>query len=102
MVVTAGMLHVFGEDVAELPMVAISETNRWKRLLRYPKVKKMVVPVAEDVKSTKIQKFAEGIETNIDINGSILKNIFVRKGGGGASSAVTFEDGFGFSLSMEK
>lgn len=45
---------------------------------------------------------AEGIETNIDINGSILKNIFVRKGGGGASSAVTFEDGFGFSLSMEK
>nr|KAJ0224646.1 hypothetical protein LSAT_V11C100039710 [Lactuca sativa] len=86
------MLHVFGEDVAELPMVAISETNRWKRLLRYPKVKKMVVPVNPP----------EGIETNIDINGSILKNIFVRKGGGGASSAVTFEDGFGFSLSMEK
>ncbi|KAL7618973.1 hypothetical protein Lser_V15G03704 [Lactuca serriola] len=63
-VVTAGMFHVFGEDVAELPMVAISETNRWKvwycqvffncfeRLLRYPKVKKMVVPVAKDVKST--------------------------------------------------
>ncbi|KAL7618966.1 hypothetical protein Lser_V15G03709 [Lactuca serriola] len=26
--------------------------NCFERLLRYPKVKKMVVPVAEDVKST--------------------------------------------------
>nr|KAJ0225534.1 hypothetical protein LSAT_V11C100039640 [Lactuca sativa]KAJ0226326.1 hypothetical protein LSAT_V11C100039700 [Lactuca sativa]KAJ0226709.1 hypothetical protein LSAT_V11C100039660 [Lactuca sativa]KAJ0227712.1 hypothetical protein LSAT_V11C100039600 [Lactuca sativa]KAJ0227998.1 hypothetical protein LSAT_V11C100039730 [Lactuca sativa] len=29
-VVTAGMFHVFGEDVAELPLVAISETNQGK------------------------------------------------------------------------
>ncbi|KAL7617573.1 hypothetical protein Lser_V15G03705 [Lactuca serriola] len=32
-VVTAGMFHVFGEDVAELPLVAISETNQGKVLI---------------------------------------------------------------------
>ncbi|KAL7618970.1 hypothetical protein Lser_V15G03701 [Lactuca serriola] len=62
-VVTAGMFHVFGEDVAELPIIAISENNRGKvwhchvffnffeKLLPYLKVKKTVVLVAEDVKS---------------------------------------------------
>nr|KAJ0224807.1 hypothetical protein LSAT_V11C100039790 [Lactuca sativa] len=34
-VVTAGMFHVFGEDVAELPMVAISETNRGKGTVKF-------------------------------------------------------------------
>ncbi|CAI9293636.1 unnamed protein product [Lactuca saligna] len=60
-VVTTGMFHVFGENVAELPIVDTNETNQGKvlqlffncfeKLLRYLKVKNMVVLAAEDVKS---------------------------------------------------
>ncbi|KAL7592376.1 hypothetical protein Lser_V15G33372 [Lactuca serriola] len=61
-VVTNGMFRIFGVDVAKLPIVATSETNKGKgyfqlssnalrKLLAYLKVNKMVVPAAEDVES---------------------------------------------------
>ncbi|KAK1411800.1 hypothetical protein QVD17_32573 [Tagetes erecta] len=71
-VVTAGTLRVFGEDIAELPIVATSKCNQGKgyfqllftcieRLLSSMKVKKIVLPAAEEAKSIWTQKF--GFET---------------------------------------
>ncbi|KAD3337562.1 hypothetical protein E3N88_33082 [Mikania micrantha] len=71
-VVTAGTLRVFGEDIAELPIVATSKCNQGKgyfqllfacieRLLFSLKIKKIVLPAAEEAKSIWTQKF--GFET---------------------------------------
>ncbi|KAF5784098.1 putative histone acetyltransferase chromatin regulator PHD family [Helianthus annuus] len=71
-VVTAGTLRVFGEDLAELPIVATSKCNQGKgyfqllftcieRLLSSLKVKKIVLPAAEEAKSIWTNKF--GFET---------------------------------------
>ncbi|MFS7990232.1 putative histone acetyltransferase chromatin regulator PHD family [Helianthus anomalus] len=71
-VVTAGTLRVFGEDLAELPIVATSKCNQGKgyfqllftcieRLLSSLKVQKIVLPAAEEAKSIWTNKF--GFET---------------------------------------
>ncbi|KAK9068449.1 hypothetical protein SSX86_012563 [Deinandra increscens subsp. villosa] len=71
-VVTAGTLRVFDEDIAELPIVATSKCNQGKgyfqllftcieRLLSSLKVKKIVLPAAEEAKSIWTKKF--GFET---------------------------------------
>ncbi|KAI3696718.1 hypothetical protein L6452_29221 [Arctium lappa] len=71
-VVTAGTLRVFGQDIAELPIVATSKCNQGKgyfqllftcieRLLSSMKIKKIVLPAAEEAKSIWTKKF--GFET---------------------------------------
>nr|XP_043611231.1 uncharacterized protein LOC122582862 [Erigeron canadensis] len=71
-VITAGTLRVFGEDIAELPIVATSKCNKGKgyfkllftcieRLLSSLKIKKIVLPAAEEAKSIWTNKF--GFET---------------------------------------
>ncbi|KAK1426050.1 hypothetical protein QVD17_14718 [Tagetes erecta] len=71
-VVSTGTLRVFGEHVAELPIVATSKTNQGKgyfqllftcieRLLSSLKVKKIVLPAADEAKSIWTEKF--GFET---------------------------------------
>ncbi|KAI3743466.1 hypothetical protein L1987_61175 [Smallanthus sonchifolius] len=67
-VVTAGTLRVFSEDIAELPIVATSNCHQGKgyfqllftcieRLLSSLKVKKIVLPAAEEAKSIWTKKF---------------------------------------------
>ncbi|KAJ9559342.1 hypothetical protein OSB04_013956 [Centaurea solstitialis] len=71
-VVTAGTLRVFGQEIAELPIVATSKCNQGKgyfqllftcieRLLSSLKIKKIVLPAAEEAKSIWTNKF--GFET---------------------------------------
>ncbi|XP_071719759.1 uncharacterized protein [Rutidosis leptorrhynchoides] len=71
-VVSVGMFRVFGEDIAELPLVATSKCNQGKgyfnllftcieNLLTSMKVKKIVLPAAEEAKSIWTNKF--GFET---------------------------------------
>ncbi|KAK9058815.1 hypothetical protein SSX86_023658 [Deinandra increscens subsp. villosa] len=71
-IVTAGTLRVFGEDIAELPIVATSKCNQGKgyfqvlftcieRLLSSLKVKRIVLPAAEEAESIWTKKF--GFET---------------------------------------
>lgn len=71
-IVTAATLRVFGEDIAELPIVATSKSNQGKgyfqllftcveRLLASLKVKKIVLPAADEAKSIWTNKF--GFET---------------------------------------
>ncbi|XP_076916351.1 uncharacterized protein LOC143576031 isoform X2 [Bidens hawaiensis] len=71
-VVSAGTLRVFGEDMAELPIVATSKSNQGKgyfqvlftcieKLLSSIKIKKIVLPAADEAKSIWTQKF--GFET---------------------------------------
>ncbi|CAH1452085.1 unnamed protein product [Lactuca virosa] len=117
-VITAGMFRVFGADVVELPIVATNETNQGKgyfelfeKLLAYLKVKKMVVPAAEDVKSMWIQKFGfekvtptqrreyrQTLTSMVAFQGTC----FLEKEVVGPHGGVTFQDGFCFSLSMQK
>ncbi|KAL9318954.1 hypothetical protein ACSQ67_015471 [Phaseolus vulgaris] len=67
-VVSAGMLRIFGEDIAELPIVATRYKNRGKgyfqtlfscieRLLAFLKVKNLVLPAAEEAESIWTEKF---------------------------------------------
>ncbi|XP_028777155.1 uncharacterized protein LOC114733823 isoform X2 [Neltuma alba] len=67
-VVSAGMLRIFGKDVAELPLVATSNGNHGKgyfqllftciqRLLALLTVKKLVLPAAEEAESIWTDKF---------------------------------------------
>ncbi|KAM0053448.1 putative histone acetyltransferase chromatin regulator PHD family [Helianthus debilis subsp. tardiflorus] len=71
-VVSAGTLRVFGEDIAELPIVATSKGNQGKgyfqllftcieRLLSSLRIRKIVLPAAEEAKSIWTKKF--GFET---------------------------------------
>ncbi|CAI9289519.1 unnamed protein product [Lactuca saligna] len=118
-VITAGMFRVFGADVVELPIVATSETNQGKgyfqlffncfeKLLAYLKVKKMVVPAAEDVESMWIQKFGfqkvtptqlreyrQTMTSMVAFQGTCLLEKEVVGPHGGA----TFQNGFCFRLS---
>ncbi|XP_031738686.1 uncharacterized protein LOC101203549 isoform X1 [Cucumis sativus] len=67
-VVSAAMLRVFGQDIAELPLVATSNGNHGKgyfqtlfscieRLLAFLKVKCLVLPAAEEAESIWTEKF---------------------------------------------
>ncbi|GKD90447.1 zinc finger, RING/FYVE/PHD-type, acyl-CoA N-acyltransferase, Jas TPL-binding domain protein [Tanacetum coccineum] len=67
-VVSVGTLRVFSEDIAELPIVATSKCNQGKgyfqllftcieRLLSSMKIKKLVLPAAEEAKSIWTNKF---------------------------------------------
>ncbi|KAK9079323.1 hypothetical protein SSX86_000994 [Deinandra increscens subsp. villosa] len=67
-VVTAGMFRALGREVVELPIVATSRPNQGKgylqvfficfeRLLSFLRVKKLVVPAADDTKAMWIRKF---------------------------------------------
>ncbi|TKY53008.1 Increased DNA methylation 1 [Spatholobus suberectus] len=67
-VVSAGMLRIFGEDIAELPLVATRYKNRGKgyfqtlfscieRLLAFLNVKNLVLPAAEEAESIWTEKF---------------------------------------------
>ncbi|CAJ1968829.1 unnamed protein product, partial [Sphenostylis stenocarpa] len=67
-VVSAGMLRIFGKDIAELPLVATRYKNRGKgyfqtlfscieRLLAFMKVKNLVLPAAEEAESIWTEKF---------------------------------------------
>ncbi|XP_054812842.1 uncharacterized protein LOC129313599 isoform X2 [Prosopis cineraria] len=67
-VVSAGMLRIFGKDVAELPLVATSNGNHGKgyfqllftciqRLLALLNVKNLVLPAAEEAESIWTDKF---------------------------------------------
>ncbi|KAI4349071.1 hypothetical protein L6164_009713 [Bauhinia variegata] len=67
-VVSAGMFRIFGRDVAELPLVATSNSNHGKgyfqilfncieRLLAFLKVKNLVLPAAEEAVSIWTDKF---------------------------------------------
>ncbi|XP_045808340.1 increased DNA methylation 1-like [Trifolium pratense] len=67
-VVSAGMLRIFGRDIAELPLIATRHTNRGKgyfqtlfscieRLLAFLNVKNLVLPAAEEAVSIWINKF---------------------------------------------
>ncbi|KAL2566211.1 hypothetical protein AAZV13_19G151500 [Glycine max] len=67
-VVSAGMLRIFGSDVAELPLVATSNGNHGKgyfqtlfscieRLLAFLNVKNLVLPAAEEAESIWTDKF---------------------------------------------
>lgn len=67
-VVSAAMLRVFGQDIAELPLVATSNGNHGKgyfqtlfscieRLLAFLKVKSLILPAAEEAESIWTEKF---------------------------------------------
>ncbi|CAI8614716.1 unnamed protein product [Vicia faba] len=67
-VVSAGMLRIFGTDIAELPLVATSNSHHGKgyfqtlfscieRLLAFMKVKNLVLPAAEEALSIWTDKF---------------------------------------------
>ncbi|CAL5194133.1 unnamed protein product [Lathyrus oleraceus] len=67
-VVSAGMIRIFGTDIAELPLVATSNSHHGKgyfqtlfscieRLLAFMKVKNLVLPAAEEAQSIWIDKF---------------------------------------------
>ncbi|XP_031737472.1 uncharacterized protein LOC105434963 isoform X2 [Cucumis sativus] len=67
-VVSAAILQVFGQDIAELPLVATSNGNHGKgyfqtlfscieRLLAFLKVKCLVLPAAEEAESIWTEKF---------------------------------------------
>ncbi|CAK9323128.1 unnamed protein product [Citrullus colocynthis] len=67
-VVSAAMLRVFGQDIAELPLVATSNGNHGKgyfqtlfscieRLLAFLKIKCLVLPAAEEAESIWTEKF---------------------------------------------
>lgn len=67
-VVSAGMLRIFGTDIAELPLVATSNSQHGKgyfqalfscieRLLAFMKVKNLVLPAAEEAQSIWTDKF---------------------------------------------
>ncbi|GAU41927.1 hypothetical protein TSUD_25680, partial [Trifolium subterraneum] len=67
-VVSAGMLRIFGRDIAELPLIATRHKNRGKgyfqtlfscieRLLAFLNVKNLVLPAAEEAVSIWINKF---------------------------------------------
>ncbi|KAK7245037.1 hypothetical protein RIF29_39867 [Crotalaria pallida] len=67
-VVSAGMLRIFGTDIAELPLVATSKGNQGKgyfqtlfscieRLLAFLNVKTLVLPAAEEAESIWTAKF---------------------------------------------
>ncbi|CAI0469317.1 unnamed protein product [Linum tenue] len=67
-VVSAGILRVFGQEVAELPLVATNKTNHGKgyfqllfscieKLLSLLNVQSLVLPAAEEAKSIWTQKF---------------------------------------------
>ncbi|XP_076918644.1 increased DNA methylation 1-like [Bidens hawaiensis] len=67
-VVTAGTLRVFDEDIAELPIVATRKSNQGKgyfqllftcieKVLSSLKIKKIVLPAADDARSMWTQKF---------------------------------------------
>nr|KYP42930.1 hypothetical protein KK1_035637 [Cajanus cajan] len=67
-VVSAGMLRIFGKDIAELPLVATRYKNRGKgyfqtlfscieRLLAFMNVKNLVLPAAEGAESIWTEKF---------------------------------------------
>ncbi|XP_073223686.1 uncharacterized protein [Cicer arietinum] len=67
-VVSAGMLRIFGRDIAELPLIATKLKNRGKgyfqtlfscieRLLAFLNVKYLVLPAAEEAESIWIHKF---------------------------------------------
>ncbi|XP_045793681.1 uncharacterized protein LOC123888631 isoform X2 [Trifolium pratense] len=67
-VVSAGMLRIFGTDIAELPLVATSNSHHGKgyfqtllscieRLLAFMKVKNLVLPAAEEAQSIWTDKF---------------------------------------------
>ncbi|KAK7396614.1 hypothetical protein VNO78_17742 [Psophocarpus tetragonolobus] len=67
-VVSAGMLRIFGTDIAELPLVATSNGNHGKgyfqtlfscieRLLAFLNVKNLVLPAAEEAESIWTDKF---------------------------------------------
>ncbi|KAH9734583.1 PHD-type domain-containing protein [Citrus sinensis] len=55
-VVSAGILRVFGQEVAELPLVATSKINHGK-LLSFLRVKSIVLPAAEEAESIWTDKF---------------------------------------------
>ncbi|GLT25765.1 hypothetical protein SLA2020_008740 [Shorea laevis] len=68
LVVSAGILRVFGQEIAELPLVATSIPNRGKgyfqllfscveKLLAFLNVKTLVLPAAEEAESIWINKF---------------------------------------------
>ncbi|KAK7392515.1 hypothetical protein VNO78_20957 [Psophocarpus tetragonolobus] len=67
-VVSAGMVRIFGRDIAELPLVATRYKNRGKgyfqtlfscieRLLAFMNVKNLVLPAAEEAESIWTEKF---------------------------------------------
>ncbi|KAG4959579.1 hypothetical protein JHK87_036212 [Glycine soja] len=67
-VVSAGMVRIFGRDIAELPLVATRYKNRGKgyfqtlfacieRLLAFLNVKNLVLPAAEEAESIWTEKF---------------------------------------------
>ncbi|KAG4926798.1 hypothetical protein JHK85_053284 [Glycine max] len=51
LVVSAGLLRIFGRNVAELPLVATSRAHQGKRLLSSLNVEKLVLPAAGDAES---------------------------------------------------
>ncbi|CAL5433856.1 hypothetical protein CsSME_00045141 [Camellia sinensis var. sinensis] len=50
-VVSAGLLRIFGREVAELPLVATSRENQGKSLLYSLNVENLVLPAAEEAES---------------------------------------------------
>ncbi|KAD4384418.1 hypothetical protein E3N88_24586 [Mikania micrantha] len=67
-VVTAGLFRVFGHEIVELPIVATSRPHQGKgyfklfftcfeKLLSFLKIKKLVIPAAEEAKAMWINKF---------------------------------------------
>ncbi|XP_024985515.1 increased DNA methylation 1-like isoform X2 [Cynara cardunculus var. scolymus] len=117
-VITAGMFRIFGQDVAELPIVATSKPEQGKgffqlfftcfeRMLSYLNIKKIVIPAAEDAKSLwtnrlgfikvipkELSEYRQTLTSMVAFRGTSMLEKEVPEG------EITFEDGVRFSLSM--
>lgn len=118
-VITAGMFRIFGQDIAELPIVATSKSEQGKgyfqlfftcfeKMLTYLNIKKIVLPAAEDAKSLwtnklgfrkvtpmQLSEYRQTLTSMVAFQGTSMLEKEVPKG------EITFEDGVPFSLSME-
>ncbi|KAJ9555454.1 hypothetical protein OSB04_010068, partial [Centaurea solstitialis] len=117
-VITAGLFRIFGQEVAELPIVATSKPeqgkgyfqlffNCFERMLTYLTIKKIVIPAAEDAKLLWTNKFGfskmiprqlseyrQTLTSMVAFEGTSMLEKEVPEG------EITFEDGVRFSLSM--
>ncbi|KAL8245202.1 hypothetical protein R6Q59_011460 [Mikania micrantha] len=117
-VVTAGLFRVFGHEIVELPIVATSRPHQGKgyfklfftcfeKLLSFLKIKKLVIPAAEEAKAMWINKFGFKKVTPMEkseyrqkqtsmvaFSGTCLLERVIHEG------AITFEDNTFFSLDM--
>ncbi|KAL8216954.1 hypothetical protein R6Q57_023791 [Mikania cordata] len=87
-VVTAGLFRVFGHEIVELPIVATSRPHQGKgyfklfftcfeKLLSFLKIKKLVIPAAEEAKAMWINKFGFKKVTPMERSIVNLKHVMV-------------------------